>query len=267
DLQRDGPRRALRAGPPAHRRTRPRALVRRPSGRARRGIDARGLASDRASVSLVAIAKRAGPATFLRASASGEERMGEDAPGRHAGTPAPSDADAPLGRRAVLKAGAALSALAGGIFVPSRGSAESGANLPPNVPAWTKEQGAPILSPPYGQPSEYEKHVVRRYREVRATNTAATTFSPLQDLYGIVTPNGLCFERHHGGVPKIDPGEHRLVVHGMVERPLVFTMDDLMRLPSVSRIHFLECSGNTQNWKNVKPEFTVQQTHGLVMCC
>jgi sulfane dehydrogenase subunit SoxC len=193
--------------------------------------------------------------------------MGEDASGRHAGTPAPSEADAPLARRAVLKAGAALSALAGGIFVPSRGSAESGANLPPNVPAWTKEQGAPILSPPYGQPSEYEKHVVRRYREVRATNTAATTFSPLQDLYGIVTPNGLCFERHHGGVPKIDPGEHRLVVHGMVERPLVFTMDDLMRLPSVSRIHFLECSGNTQNWKNVKPEFTVQQTHGLVMCC
>jgi len=193
--------------------------------------------------------------------------MGEDASGRHARTPAASEADAPLGRRAVLKAGAALSALAGGIFVPSRGSAESGANLPPNVPGWTKEQGAPILSPPYGQPSEYEKHVVRRYREVRATNTAATTFSPLQDLYGIVTPNGLCFERHHGGVPKIDPGEHRLVVHGMVERPLVFTMDDLMRLPSVSRIHFLECSGNTQNWKNVKPEFTVQQTHGLVMCC
>jgi sulfane dehydrogenase subunit SoxC len=193
--------------------------------------------------------------------------MSEDASGRHARTPAASEANAPLARRAVLKAGAALSALAGGIFVPSRGSAESGAKLPPNVPSWTKEQGAPILSPPYGQPSEYEKHVVRRYREVRATNTAATTFSPLQDLYGIVTPNGLCFERHHGGVPKIDPGEHRLVVHGMVERPLVFTMDDLMRLPSVSRIHFLECSGNTQNWKNVKPEFTVQQTHGLVMCC
>lgn len=178
-----------------------------------------------------------------------------------------SGKDAPLGRRALLKSGAALAALAGGALVPSKGSAQGASNLPPNVPEWMKEQGEPILSPPYGQPSEYEKHVVRRYREVRATNTAATTFAPLQDLYGIITPNGLCFERHHGGVPKINPSEHRLVIHGMVERPLVFTMDDLMRFPSVSRIHFLECSGNTQSWKTVRPEFTVQQTHGLVMGC
>ena len=146
-------------------------------------------------------------------------------------------------------------------------SAQSGANLPPKVPEWMKEQGAPILSPPYGQPSVYERHVVRRFREVRVTNTAATTFAPLQELYGIITPNGLCFERHHGGVPRINPAEHRLMIHGLVERPLMFTMDDLMRFPSVSRINFLECSGNTQNWKNVRPEFTVQDTHGLVMCC
>lgn len=170
-------------------------------------------------------------------------------------------------RRAVLKGGGALATLAGGALIPSMSSAQSGANLPPKVPEWMKEQGAPILSPPYGQPSVYERHVVRRFREVRVTNTAATTFAPLQELYGIITPNGLCFERHHGGVPRINPAEHRLMIHGLVERPLMFSMDDLMRFPSVSRINFLECSGNTQNWKNVRPEFTVQDTHGLVMCC
>jgi len=162
-------------------------------------------------------------------------------------------------RRGLLRAGAALTVLSG--------PAEAQSGVPPNVPEWMKEQGTPILSPPYGSPSEYEKHVVRRYREVRATNTAATSFSPLQELYGIITPNGLCFERHHGGAPKIDPAQHRLVLHGMVDRPLMFTMDDLMRFPSVSRIHFVECSGNTQNWKTSRPEFTAQETHGLVMCC
>jgi sulfane dehydrogenase subunit SoxC len=150
--------------------------------------------------------------------------------------------------------------------VPTVGAAEGG-NVPPNVPEWMKEPGAPILSPPYGMPSEFERHVVRRYREKRVTDTAATTFSPLQELYGIITPNGLCFERHHGGVPKIDPAQHRLVLHGMVDRPIIFTMDELMRFPSVSRIHFLECSGNTQNWKGAKPDWTVQHTHGLVMGC
>jgi sulfane dehydrogenase subunit SoxC len=167
------------------------------------------------------------------------------------------------GRRAFLKSGAALSALAGGTLVPNVSPAQTGLA----VPEWMKQQGSPILSPPYGVPSPFEKNVVRRYREVRATDTAATTFAPLQDMYGIITPNGLCFERHHGGVPEIDPGAHRLVIHGLVERPLVFTMDELMRFPSVSRIHFLECSGNTVNWKSVNPKFTVQETHGLLMCC
>ena len=169
-------------------------------------------------------------------------------------------------RRVFLKTGAALTAFAGGAFVPA---VRRGQTAPDRlaVPPWITHQGAPILSPPYGMPSPFERNVVRRYREVRATDTAATTFAPLQDMYGTITPNGLCFERHHAGVPQIDPAEHRLVVHGLVDRPLIFTMDDLVRFPSVSRIHFLECSGNTQNWKTVKPEFGVQQTHGLLMCC
>ena len=172
-----------------------------------------------------------------------------------------------IDRRSLLRGGAALAALTGPALVAPQAHAQSASNLPPNVPEWMKEQGAPMLAPPYGLPSEYEKDVVRRYREVRVTNTAATTFAPLQDLYGIITPNGLCFARHHGGVPKIDPAQHRLVLHGLVERPLAFTMDDLVRFPSASRINFLECSGNSQLWKGVKPDFTAQQTHGLLMCC
>ena len=175
--------------------------------------------------------------------------------------------DKPTDRRSLLKAGAALSALAGGTLVPSLARAQGGGNLPPNIPAWNKEQGRPVLSPAYGLPSGYEKNVIRRERERRVTDTAATTFAPLHDMYGIITPNGLCFERHHAGVPMINPAEHRLMLHGMVDRPLVFTMDELMRFPSVSRIYFLECSGNTQTWKGVKPDWTVQQSHGLVMCC
>ena len=120
----------------------------------------------------------------------------------------PQDADGAnsrkreVSRRAVLRGGAALTAIAGPALIPAEAGAQQ-ANAPLAVPDWMKEQGAPILSPPYGLPSEYEKHVVRRYREVRATNTAATTFAPLQELYGIITPNGLCFERHHGGVPRL----------------------------------------------------------------
>ena len=170
-------------------------------------------------------------------------------------------------RRAVLKTGAALSAFVGGASVPSLAMAQTAAGLPLTVPEWMKEQGRPILSPPYGVPSPFEKDVVRRQRETRVTGTAATSFSPLQNSFGIITPNGLCFERHHAGVPNIDPDRHRLLVHGLVERSLVFTMDDLMRFPSVSRIAFLECSGNTLNWKNVNPDYGVQQTHGFLMCC
>jgi sulfane dehydrogenase subunit SoxC len=88
--------------------------------------------------------------------------------------------------------------------------------------------------------------------------------TPLQHQPGIITPNGLIFERHHAGTPDIDPKTHRLAVHGMVKQPLQFTMDDLVRYPSVSRFHFHECSGNgLTDW--LKPaSSTVQQTHGLL---
>ena len=166
-------------------------------------------------------------------------------------------------RRNLLHASAAL---AGGLAAaPCVAGAEAADNLPPNVPAWMKSQGAPMLSPPYGEPSPFEKAVVRRQRTRTQTQTAASSQTPLQDLHGIITPSGLHFERHHAGVPAIDPAQHRLMLHGMVERPLIFTLQDLARFPSVSRVHFLECSGNG-SWAGLGPDATVQQTHGLISC-
>jgi sulfane dehydrogenase subunit SoxC len=135
------------------------------------------------------------------------------------------------------------------------------------VPSWTREQGQPILSPAYGQPSPFEKDVIRRGVGSTPTQLSSWSFTPLQDLHGIITPSGLVFERHHAGVPAIDPDRHRLLLHGLVDRPLTFSMDDLMRFPSVSRIHFLECSGNgSAEWKAPKGA-GIQQTHGLLSCC
>jgi sulfane dehydrogenase subunit SoxC len=172
-----------------------------------------------------------------------------------------------LTRRGLIGAGAGAAAAA----IMSRPAlAEEGDNLPPSIPEWQLHPGDEVLSQPYGRPSKFEADVVRRYRHgLPAPPTRLSSFSltPLQDLCGVITPNGLHYERHHAGVPTIDPLEHRLIVHGLVERPLIFAMEDLTRFPSVSRVHFLECSGNTQNWHAPKPELTAQDTHGLLSCC
>ncbi|MGY4161100.1 MULTISPECIES: sulfite dehydrogenase [unclassified Bradyrhizobium] len=148
-------------------------------------------------------------------------------------------------RRRFLQAGAALaggSAISGVAGSPAL--AEQGNNLPPNVPEWMKAPGDPMGSQPYGTPSVHEKGVVKNISKTLPQYISASGRTPLQELDGIITPNGLFYERHHGGVPTIDPAEHRLMLHGMVDRPLVFTMEDIRRFPSQSRIHFLECSGN-----------------------
>jgi sulfane dehydrogenase subunit SoxC len=89
-------------------------------------------------------------------------------------------------------------------------------------------------------------------------------YSPLQDLTGTITPNDLLFERHHAGVAMIDPKRWKLLVHGLVERPMVFTLDDLKHFPSVSRVHFLECSGNGRAaYREPKPDLTPQLVDGL----
>ena len=161
-------------------------------------------------------------------------------------------------RRGFLRlAGAAASGI--GISAAAR-AAETGLT----VPEWSRAPGAPVASPAYGQPSPFER-LGRKSRSTPVFPGAASTGTPLQHLHGIITPNGLHFERHHAGVPAIDPEQHRLAIHGLVERPLVLTMNDLVRMPAVSRIHFLECSGNTP-WLGAKPTWTLQESHGLLSC-
>jgi sulfane dehydrogenase subunit SoxC len=123
--------------------------------------------------------------------------------------------------------------------------------------------GAPISQ--YGERSSFVRSV-RQVFESNRTPEQAASLTPLADTYGIITPSSLHFERHHSGVPTIDPAEHRLMIHGMVDRPLIFTMAELQRLPSVSRIHFVECSGNSNTGWRPTPRPTVQATHGLTSC-
>ncbi|WP_245334129.1 molybdopterin-dependent oxidoreductase, partial [Bradyrhizobium guangdongense] len=94
---------------------------------------------------------------------------------------------------------------------------------------------------------------------------AINSKTPHQKLVGNITPTDLHYERSHSGVPDIDPAQHRLLIHGLVEKPLVFSVEDLKRMPSVTRVVFIECTGNGwENWKKADPDLTVQNTHGLV---
>lgn len=121
----------------------------------------------------------------------------------------------------------------------------------PIVPADpTKVQGPPPGA--VGTRSSFEQLAKK------ASDTSSRT--PLQNLYGMITPSDLHFERHHGGVPLIDPAKYQLLVHGMVERPMMFTLNDLKKFPSVSRIAFLECAGN---FRTGKEEMTPQDICGL----
>ncbi|MEN3351321.1 MAG: sulfane dehydrogenase subunit SoxC [Bradyrhizobium sp.] len=160
---------------------------------------------------------------------------------------------------AALASGSAMAGLAG-----TNALAEPNQNLPPSVPEWMKAPGDPMGSQPYGTPSVHEKGVVKNISTTLKQYISASGRTPLQDLDGIITPNGLFYERHHGGVPTIDPAEHRLMLHGMVDRPLLFTMEDIRRFPSQSRIHFIECSGNPVYTKPYGK--TASDLVGLVSC-
>lgn len=123
------------------------------------------------------------------------------------------------------------------------------------------ELGAPMR--PYGERSPYEKSVRISNSPLKTTGASLT---PLQDLSGTITPSSLHYERHHSGVPAIDPEKHELLIHGLVERPLVFKVEDLKRLPSVSRKHFLECSGNSTGEHLGHLGGTAQIAAGLLSC-
>jgi sulfane dehydrogenase subunit SoxC len=149
----------------------------------------------------------------------------------------------------------------GGAWTAILAACRSKTGGPPSEP---RALGATVS--PYGGRSRFEK--VTRYfnQNTKVPLEEASSRTPLHDTYGIITPSSLHFERHHAGVPEIDPAAHTLTIHGLVDRPLVFTVDELKRFPSISRIHFLECSGNSgSEWRGAG-EPDVQRAHGLTSC-
>lgn len=163
-----------------------------------------------------------------------------------------------LGGAAVAGAGLAGTGLA---------HAEAGKPDPliTEVQDWSRYLGEGVDKRPYGTPSRFEKNVIRRdVSWLTASPESSVNFTPLHELDGIITPSGLCFERHHGGIADIDPANHRLMIHGLVDKPLVFTMEDIKRMPRQNRIHFLECAANSgMEWRGAQLN-GCQFTHGMV---
>src|SRR5262245_44517877 len=153
-------------------------------------------------------------------------------------------------RRQMLRIGAA--ALGGGLL----GQHEAEAVESPG------KLGIPLG--PYGERSPYEK-AIRWTRQSRTPETGSS-FTPLADSVGTLTPSSLHYERHHSGIPTIDPAQHRLIIHGMVDRPLSLSVADIKRLPSISRTMVLECGGNSGSEWAATTGPDAQRSFGLVSC-
>lgn len=190
-------------------------------------------------------------------------------------TPAPEAPKPPSRRRFITSA---LAAGAGSVAAGRAAAQQPGPVEAPGIdgpgesaivklPEHTRGLGQPVAARGYGLPSKWEKGLQRRESPgLTRVSAASVSFTPLQGLFGIITPNGLHFERHHQGWWDVEPSQHRLMVNGLVREAKVFTMDDLMRLPAVSRIHFIECGANTgMEWANVAVP-TVQYSHGMLSC-
>src|SRR5512135_2802725 len=160
-------------------------------------------------------------------------------------------------RRGFLKGSAAAAGLAAGVVQSAKGQA---------VSPW-REKGTNKEVIAYGERSRFVTSVRAPVAERDSPDAFGLMFhvlTPLQDSVGSITPSSLHYVATHRGsyVPEIDPKEHRLMIHGMVDHPLIFTMDELKRLPYVTRVHFIECIGNRS-----KPTHkTVQETHGMTSC-
>jgi sulfane dehydrogenase subunit SoxC len=163
-----------------------------------------------------------------------------------------------LDRRLFLKQGLQLAA-GGGLAVAGLPA------LAEEPPPWMRTPGAPFRN--YGQPSPHEKEAIRWVSANPGAPGNGISWTPLHRLEGIVTPNGLHFERHHNGVPEIDPDRHRLLIHGLVKNPVSFGIDDLSRYPQVSRLCFVECGGNSNaGWHEEPIQTPAGYFHGLASC-
>lgn len=166
--------------------------------------------------------------------------------------------EAPLSRRRFL---ASTTAGIASALLTTQATADTLADVPP------REVGA-VLSG-HGERSKFVHLAMLPeagpgMRNVDPSN-AINSKTPLGKLVGTITPTDLHYERSHSGNPDLDPAKHRLLVHGMTRKQLVFTVDDLMRMPSITRTVFIECTGNGwENWKKADPNLTVQNMYGLV---
>ena len=180
-----------------------------------------------------------------------------------------SDSVSPAPRRLFLARGVQVAGAlaAGGMASTAGAQARAAESIGAQLPSWMTTEGAPMRT--YGQPSKFEEPVKRLVGQPygKLAPGAGVSFTPLQSLTGTITPNGLHFERHHGGVPDIDPARHKLLIHGLVKKPLAFDVAALMRYPMVSRTYFIECSGNS--FRNTLPQaqdVPCGAIHGLLSC-
>jgi len=141
------------------------------------------------------------------------------------------------------------------------------------VPKWSQSLGTATASNLYGSPSPFEKDVIKEIRlsgapkgYVSSSIALTSANSPISKIRGSITPNGLFFERNHSGAPVIDPKEHKLLIHGLVEDNIVLTMDKIKRFPSIEKTYFVECSGNTGISKKNPPDKTLDNMYGLMSC-
>jgi len=165
-----------------------------------------------------------------------------------------------LHRRAFLRGGAAFAAAMTGYTLSDSLAAQQLAD-----DAWSTRAGAAI--PEYGVPSSFEKSASRTLSNPKGEPRTQHARTPHHLLNGTFTPNALHFVISHSGAPDIDPAKHRLVIHGLVKKPLAFTLDALSRYPMVSRMAFVECGGNSAPlFSNEPVQATAQALHGLVSC-
>jgi sulfane dehydrogenase subunit SoxC len=166
-----------------------------------------------------------------------------------------------LDRRTLLRAGV----FAAGIAGIGAGIAQAAESIGADAPEWMKTPGRSFSA--YGVPSKWQEKVQRSIAFPPGRPGTGSSRTPLHLLEGTITPNGLHFERHHNGIPDIDPNRHELVIHGLVKRPLAFSVENLMRYPMESQVHFVECSGNSGSFNQPEPQQTTAGgLNGLLSC-
>ncbi|CTQ52447.1 TMAO/DMSO reductase [Roseibium album] len=164
-------------------------------------------------------------------------------------------------RRTFLKGSVAIA----GASVAGGAAASEADPLITEVQEWASATGVGVDETPYGMPISFEKDVVRRNVEwLTASPISSINFTPIHALDGTITPQGCAFERHHSGAIELRKEDFRLMINGLVDRPLVFSYQDLERFPRENHIYFCECAANTgMEWAGAQLN-GAQFTHGMI---